>query len=119
MNGNCRMHRWTGNQDGAENREGKEWVYLTPTQNVYHIRKDCSHLKITIQSVTANGTIQKKYQPCGHCVRKKKPGAMVYITSEGDCYHMKIDCSGLKRTVYMVLKEQVKTKRACARCGGK
>lgn len=115
----CRMHRWTGNQDGAENREGNEWVYLTPTQNVYHIRRDCSHLKITIQSVTANGTIQKKYQPCGHCVRKKKPGAMVYITSEGDCYHMKIDCSGLKRTVYMVLKEQVKTKRACARCGGK
>lgn len=115
----CRMHRWVGNRDGTGNQEGKEWVYLTPTENVYHIRRDCSHLKLTIQSGTINETIRRKYNPCGHCVRKKKPGGIVYITSEGDCYHMKIDCSGLKRTVYMVLKEKVGNKRACSRCGGK
>ncbi len=119
LSNSCRMRRWVGNQSGTDNREGKEWVYLTPTENVYHSRRDCSHLKLTIQSAAVNETIRKKYKPCGHCVRKKKPGGIVYITREGDCYHMKIDCSGLKRTIYMVLKEQVGNKRACARCGGK
>lgn len=119
LSNGCRMHRWIGGQDDAADREGKEWVYLTPTQNVYHVSRNCSHLKLSVQSASISEWIRKKYDPCGHCVRHKKPCGIVYITSEGGCYHLKIDCSGLKRTIYMVWKEQVGNKKACSRCGGK
>ena len=43
---------------------------------------------------------------------------VLYVTEEGECYHYKIDCSGLKRTVYMINKSQIEGKGPCSRCGG-
>lgn len=113
----CRMHRWTGNLKGTAGTEGREWVYVTPAQNVYHISRACTHLKLSVKAVSPESQIWKRYAPCGHCVHGKHAGVAIYITSEGDCYHYAVDCSGLKRTVYMVLKENVGNKRACTRCG--
>ena len=36
-----------------------------------------------------------------------------------DCYHIKLNCSGLKRTIYMMRFDQVKGRSPCSRCGGK
>ena len=59
------------------------------------------------------------YDPCGHCTKGQKMGATIYITAEGACYHYRLDCSGLKRTIYMIPKKQVGNKKPCSRCGGK
>lgn len=116
----CRMRRWTGNHGQGEEEKNQEWVYVTPTESVYHLSRTCTHLKLSVTSAARERlkTDLKSYAPCGHC-GKKKGGSTIYVTSEGDCYHTKIDCSGLKRTVYMIPKEQAGGKRACSRCGGK
>lgn len=116
----CRMHRWTGRQNEDGKNANQEWVYVTLTGNVYHKSRECTHLKLSVQSIAAAKLKKqsKKYSPCGHCTKGGKMGAVVYITNDGDCYHFKIDCSGLKRTIYMILKEQVGNKRPCSRCGG-
>ncbi|MCI8484162.1 MAG: pilus assembly protein [Lachnospiraceae bacterium] len=117
----CRMHRWTGNQDEEGGKKYQEWVYITPTESVYHLSRGCTHLKLSIKSAASERlkTDLKQYAPCGHCTDQKKKGAVIYITEEGTCYHVKIDCSGLKRTVYMILKSQAGNRNPCSRCGGK
>ncbi len=114
----CRMHRWTGNLEGAVGAGTGEWVYVTPTQTVYHTSRECTHLKLSIKAVSLKNPAWKGYAPCSRCVYGKQAGTAIYITSEGDCYHYAISCSGLKRTIYMVLKENAGNKRACSRCGG-
>lgn len=114
-----RMHRWTGLQQGESTDTDEEWVFITPTQSVYHENRNCTHLKLSIKSVGASSLKKNgKYSPCGHCTKGQKRGRVVYVTQEGDCYHYKIDCSGLKRTVYMIKKSQIEEKRPCSRCSG-
>lgn len=117
----CRIHRWTGLQKNGADGNGEEWVFVTPTQSVYHESRNCSHLKLSIKSISASGLkkIGDSYAPCGHCTKGQKKGSVIYVTAEGGCYHYRIDCSGLKRTIYMVKKSQVGNKRPCSRCGGK
>lgn len=116
----CRMHRWVGDLGGGEGKGKKEeWVYVTPTQHVYHVSRGCTHLKLSIQAVPKSSPAWRAYKPCGHCMEGEKMGAAVYITSEGSHYHKQISCSGLKRTIYMVKKEDAGDKRPCSRCGGK
>lgn len=116
----CRMHRWVGDQEeGADKEKGAEWVYVTPTQHVYHLSRGCTHLKLSIRAVPNSSPAWKVYKPCGHCIKDGKTGRTVYITNEGGHYHGKIDCSGLKRTIFMVPKEQAGDKKPCSRCGGK
>lgn len=115
-----RIHRWTGRQIRGTDSKGEAWVYVTPNQSVYHVSRECSHLKLSVKPMKAS--VLKKggsYAPCGHCAKGLAGGSTVYVTTEGDCYHYRIDCSGLKRTVYMVKRSQVKGKGACSRCGGK
>ena len=114
-----RMHRWTGFQQGERTGTEGEWVFITPTQSVYHENRNCTHLKLSIKSVAAASFKKNhRYAPCGHCTKSQKMGRMVYVTEEGECYHYKIDCSGLKRTVYMINKSQIEGKGPCSRCGG-
>ncbi|MCI8495856.1 MAG: pilus assembly protein [Lachnospiraceae bacterium] len=115
----CRVHRWTGYQE-EQNVDSKEgWVFVTPNQSVYHISRDCSHLKLSVSSYLKSEwvPIRERYSPCAHCTRGHKVGAVVYLTKEGSCYHYRIDCSGLKRTVYMVKRSEVGAKKSCSRCG--
>lgn len=116
----CRMHRWVGRQEGRGGDEGEEWVYVTPTQSVYHKSRNCSHLKLSIKVIKASGLKKAEtlYVPCGHCTKGQVMGETVYVTDDGDCYHYRIDCSGLKRTIYMIKRTQAGGKRPCSRCGG-
>ncbi len=114
-----RMHRWTGLQQKEGADTDGEWVFITPTQSVYHLKRDCTHLKLSVKSMGAAGLDKDgKYEPCGHCTKGQKRGQIVYVTQEGDCYHYKIDCSGLKRTIYMIEKSKIGGKRPCLRCSG-
>ncbi|MEG1947406.1 MAG: hypothetical protein RR139_09970 [Lachnospiraceae bacterium] len=126
--GNTRMHfsekvrirRWTGDMTGQEGKENQHWVYITPTGSVYHKSRSCTHLKLSIEAVTPNEKkkILADYEPCGFCAKAHYSSGTLYITKEGRCYHTKLSCPGLKRTIYMIPFNQVGGRKPCSRCGG-
>ena len=58
-----------------------------------------------------------KYYPCEHCARGEKPERL-YITTDGDRYHYRLNCSGLKRTIIEIRRSQIGSLRPCKRCAG-
>jgi hypothetical protein len=115
------VHKWTGDRDDGEQTD---YVYVTETGTVYHRNRNCSYLDLSIQSVNmANiGSLRSKngnkYYACSDCAAGKTTSGSVYITNYGTCYHTKLSCSGLKRTVYLIPITEVGSKGPCSRCGG-
>lgn len=111
----CRA--WVG-FTGLETDE--TYVYITPEGRVYHLYRDCTHLNLSIQSVSLAKALSskneygEKYRKCELC--GGQTGALVYITSEGNCYHFRRSCSGLKRTVRQVPLSTVEGRSCCIRC---
>lgn len=112
------------NSEGADCSEDDPIVYITETGKVYHLDKQCTHLKLSIQSIVIsevsrlrnkNGAI---YKPCEKCAMQAKlsNNEVVYITTEGNRYHTSLNCSGLKRTIFEVLLSKVKDRNVCSRC---
>lgn len=119
----CR--KWTGWKPYGEAGDGDTWVYVTQTGTVYHRTRECTHLTLSIRSVpweelewlrNENGA---KYHACTLCVDKKNKFRRVYITNQGDCYHTDLNCSGIKRTIFMIRLSEVGGRRACSKCGNK
>lgn len=125
-----RLRGWTGRQlspaynyNEEETSEEYQIVYITPSGSVYHMRRDCSHIKLSIISVMGipselrndNGA---KYYSCEGCITgTEEPFATYYITSDGTRYHSRKDCSKIKRTVIEVKLLQVSDRTKCKRCG--
>ena len=124
----AQVRAWTGrvppdSSSGTEDsEESAEMVYVTATGTVYHTDADCTHLKLSIQSVWASqlstyrnnsGGIYHACEKCG-----TEAGSVVYITKEGNRYHSSLECSGLKRTVRQITMEEAGEMRACSKCGG-
>lgn len=116
----CITHIWCGYDHGFF--PDGEYVYITEESEVYHMNRDCSHLRLTVREVTADkmGDLRNesgsRYRPCGHCHAKLSDNTL-YITPDGDRYHNSITCSGLKRTVRAIRIEEVGNRRPCSRCG--
>ena len=98
-------------------------VYITEEKVVYHLSLSCPSLNLVITSCALSDVSKKrnkgggKYYPCERCAKGKKP-EIVFISKDGDRYHYKRNCSGLKRTINEIsLREASKTRRACKRCG--
>lgn len=113
---------------GKEGAEGdgnglQKWVYITENGMVYHLSENCTHLKLSISSISseqiknARNESGGKYKACEKCVKKNQPEGTVYIAREGDRYHNSLGCSGLKRVVNEVPYTAVLGKRRCSRCG--
>lgn len=117
----CRVRGWIGNKDGETEQEGV--VYITESGTVYHLTKNCSHLNLTIQELSANALAKArngsggKYKPCERCGKEPFQGKY-YITKEGDRFHTKRSCSGLKRVILTIPLSQVGARFLCKRCGG-
>lgn len=107
----------------TETKAEETYVYITLDGEVYHLYRDCTHLKLSVRKTALAAVHQlknvygQKYRKCEIC--EAPFGAMVYITSEGDCYHSERTCSGLKRTVRQVPLSQVGGRSLCSRCGAK
>lgn len=118
----CRVRGWIGRKDDEVKEEEK--VYITESGTVYHITKSCSHLTLSIQEIAPDKLPQArngsggKYTPCEKCGKEPLQGKNYYITREGDCFHTKRSCSGLRRTVYIIPLSQVGNRSLCKRCGG-
>lgn len=120
------VRKWIGNEDRGEAGDdagdgNKRMVYIAETGTVFHTDRNCTHLRLSITSVS-KGSVSSlrnngggKYYPCELC---GDTGDVMYITEYGDRYHANINCSGLKRVVYTVPYETVSDRPACSRCGG-
>ena len=102
--------KWTGASLSSAGDEDGAYVYITPYGNAYHSSAECKTLKLSIRSVPRTGISALRsedgsiYYPC-RCAGTSSKN--VYITDYGTEYHGNIACSGLKRTVYRVLRSQV------------
>ncbi len=110
---------WTG----FPLEEGKQGIfYLAENAQVYHLDVNCSHLKLSPKEVpgaSVSAELNAKgshYRACRVCAKGAMPG-QVWISPEGDCYHYKRDCPGLKRTVRTVTRSEAEQYRPCSRCG--
>lgn len=108
-----------------EQKEEIDKVYLTDNAAVYHLDKSCSHLRLIIQTVTYDGIGTRrnnnrgKYYPCERCTEGKTVTDEVFITTEGNRYHIDRTCPGLTRTIQEKTMKDVQGMRACSRCGKK
>jgi hypothetical protein len=123
----ARVRAWTGrvppDSNSSDNNDAQDtYVYVTTTGSVYHDDPDCTHLRLSIREVdaasltTLRNSSGGKYHACEKC-GEASPGGTVYITNEGDRYHSSVNCSGLKRTVRQITKEEAGSLQACSRCG--
>lgn len=121
----CVSRAWLGEDKikAADSKEQtEEIVYITGTGSVYHKDRQCRYLNPSVHGILYEQASEQrnlsggKYYPCERCVRKQA-AVTVYITEYGDRYHMDIECSALKRTVFEVPISKVSDKRACSKCG--
>lgn len=91
------------------------YVYVTPEQSVYHVRRNCTHLSLTVNSVSKGE--KDKYVPCHFCAKGKQTGSKIYVSRTNNIYHENEHCSGLKRTVRRVKKSETGGLNVCSRCG--
>ncbi len=105
-----------------DEEEAEETVYKTQTGTVYHTKLTCPSLKLNISEVLSSDVGAKRnenggrYYPCERCASGNMPESL-FITTDGDRYHYKINCSGLKRTISEIKKSEIGNLRPCKRCG--
>lgn len=116
---------WTGydvTQFVSDAKQEDPMVFITETGEVYHMDRNCTYLNPTVESIPATAVSDRrnqsggKYYPCELC------GAdtgmeHIYITEHGSSYHTRINCSGLKRTIYTIPLSQVGGRGRCSKCG--
>lgn len=115
---------WVGTDredDGPEENEGDELVYITPNGSVYHKSKNCSYLNLSIRHISqyeienARNADGGKYYACEKCGDADKSGG-VYITDYGNRYHTDKNCSRIKRNILAVKKSSVTDRTPCSKC---
>lgn len=112
---------FSGELAGIANEKDTEIVYVTKNGAVYHTSLLCTHLKLSTREILSSELDKQrnykggKYYACEYCARKKKKPEKLYITLEGDRYHYKSDCIGLRRTVTEKKLSEV-TLPICSRC---
>lgn len=120
----CYFRAWIGEsiRDITDEIQQKT-VFITNNGTVYHLYKDCSHIKLSISAVkmkhisdmrNKNGA---KYYPCEKCVKGKiNDSEKVYIADSGTAYHRDSRCSGIKRDITETDISNVGDRKLCSRC---
>lgn len=118
-----RIRAWTGEDGLADKAVTEKMVYITKTGRVYHMTRECTHLKLSIQTVMYSQISDlrnvdgAKYYACKKCLKDSKSKDTVYITDDGSCYHNSLNCSGLKRQIEEIPIVEVGERACCSRCG--
>ena len=120
---------WTG-EGGEEEKEEtpkeKETVYMTEHGSVYHVKRDCSYIKIDVVGVWAEHIDKErnesgaKYYACEFCSPVLTKGTQVFITEYGTRYHGRSTCSAIRRNVKECSLAEVKENYpVCSKCRSK
>lgn len=116
-----RRKSWIDYENVDANAGSKtDYVYIASSGQVYHLYEDCTYLKLSIQSVdyeklsTLRNDSGGIYYACERC--RPDASGVVYVTSDGNRYHRNLSCSGLKRQVQKISKDDVTDKTVCSRC---
>ncbi len=121
-----KVHAWTGTEfpdNGGEQGEIEQMVYVTASGSVYHQNPGCSYLNVSLKQIpgssvrSASNQYGEHYSACETCSRGQNPAGVVYVTEQGNRYHNLESCSGLKRSVRLVKASSVSGMSACSRCG--
>ena len=121
-----KVHAWTGTEfpdNGGEQGEVEQMVYVTASGSVYHKNPGCSYLNVSLKQIpgssvkSASNQYGEHYSACETCSRNQNPAGVVYVTEQGNRYHNLESCSGLKRSVKLVKSSTVSGMSACSRCG--
>lgn len=108
-----------GDGDGF-GQEGSGIVYVTEHGSVYHTSLSCSHICLRINGGNVKRILkEKKYHACDKCIDDGEIPSVLYVTRYGDKYHSSLSCSGLKRTVRTIPKEEAEGMKICSRCAAK
>lgn len=119
-----RAHLWNGYDisvaDGIDER-----VYVAENGEVWHKERSCTYLQLSIRQVRGTEIEKERnqwgrhYNACQICAGGVEP-EMLYVTLDGNSYHYRRDCPGLKRTVRSLTREAAEKEgyRRCSRCGG-
>jgi len=111
---------WTGFDVGG-GAERITYVYVTEEGEVWHSRGDCSYLKLSVYEAQAEAVWRtrnangERYKPCSRCADGPLEG-MVYLTREGNHYHLVRSCPSLLRRVHAVVWRENMPYRPCSRC---
>lgn len=121
---------WTG-YDLTENTGStlnQEMVYVTENREVYHESLACTHLKLSIQTIsredlrTAKNQYGRRYALCSKCRRQSiREDGILFVCDEGDYFHYSRNCPGLTRIISTITRQQAMEEnlRPCSRCGRK
>lgn len=110
---------WTGYDPKKADRAV---YYLAENGEVYHRNQNCTHLMLSIQGIrreNLNAAVNlegRHYRACLKCVQGPIPEEL-WIAEEGECFHARRECSGLKRKYRAVTWEEARKYRPCSRCG--
>ena len=113
--------KWIGYIPQEEGAGEKKLVYVTKTGKAYHSSRECAYLDLSIRTVNQKEVTSlrnksgSRYMRCGSCCKNKKE-KVCYITDYGTCYHMDLECRGLKRTVYVISLDKVGKRHPCKKC---
>lgn len=101
-------------EEDAQTEEQENYVYVTDNQEVYHATRACTYLTLSIEITKFDIATRAGFTPCEYC--GENPGELVYITEQGQRYHSRTNCTGLKRTIYRRKKSEVQHLAPCSRC---
>lgn len=114
-----RVRDWTGEDISINKKE----VYITEHGTVYHESRECSHLIVKISKANYSqvdelrNSNNGKYTKCLLCVKEKlQDTTRIFITEDGEKYHVDLKCSGIKRNLIAVDISQVGDRELCSRC---
>ncbi len=122
-----RVRAWTGLTVAAtyrkeEGEDQTDLVYVSETGTVYHRTDSCSHIRLSIRAVHGiprdlRNDQGAKYYPCESCAKGVLDElGSYYITSDGNRYHTRRDCSRIKRNVRTIAVSEVGSRSPCKRC---
>lgn len=127
----ARSRMWIGDdpsEGGVYKKEASdkesELVYVAETGVVYHNSRECAYLDLNIKMIPSSAVSGERnssghiYYPCSKCHPVKGASDYLYITTYGTVYHNSLSCSGIKRTVYRIEKEEATSsgKGGCSKC---
>lgn len=106
--------------DGKTGADSQGVVYVAEHGSVYHTSLSCTHICRRISDSSVDRILSgKKYQACDKCIHEGERPSVLYVTPYGEKYHSSLSCSGLKRTVKAIPKEEAEGMRMCSRCAAK